>query len=130
MDKLIGAFKGIRQIYINCGLEEEKLDFEYFLNSFLQIYAGETIDMVSSNVSGVKVINPDLARGQFYDYVFILGINEGVFPAVSNKSIFDNFEDDILYDNGINLNNYRWELQREKIRFNLAVASAKTKAFN
>lgn len=125
LDKLIGAFKGIRQIYINCGLEEEKLDFEYFLNSFLQIYAGETIDMVSSNVSGVKVINPDLARGQFYDYVFILGINEGVFPAVSNKSIFDNFEDDILYDNGINLNNYRWELQREKIRFNLACASAK-----
>ncbi|NLL05413.1 MAG: hypothetical protein GX270_06410 [Clostridiaceae bacterium] len=125
LDKLINAFNGMKHIYISCGLEEDKLDFKYFLNSFLQIYSNETIDMVTSKATGVKVINPDLARGQYYDYVFILGINEGEFPAPSNKSIFDDFEDDILYENGINLYNYKWELQREKIRFNLACASAR-----
>ena len=34
---------------------------------------------VNSN-GRVKVISPD-PRGQYYDYVFILGINEGAFPA-------------------------------------------------
>lgn len=72
---------------------------------------------------GVRILNPDLARGQFYHLVFILGANEGVSPGISRANpLFDLTEDHKLFQQGINLPNNRWEIEREKIRFNLCLA--------
>ena len=53
-----------------------------------------------------------------------------MFPDTSSENIlFDVVEDDLLYNEGINIVNHRWELEREKIRFNLCLASAKREVY-
>lgn len=80
--------------------------------------------------SGVKVLNPDLARGKFYDLVLLLGVNEGLFPRLSaGNPLFDPLEDQQLFRIGINLINSRWEMEREKIRFNSCLAFTRKEVF-
>ncbi len=95
------------------------------INELISIFSSTGLRLKVRDLCGVRVLNPDLARGQFYDIVFILGVDEGVFPDTSSGSaLFDVIEDDLLYNEGINILNHRWELEREKIRFNLCLASA------
>lgn len=52
--------------------------------------AGVETGDITRDTSGVRFIPPDLARGQTYDTVFVLGVNEGIFPAGGNKAqLFD-----------------------------------------
>lgn len=75
---------------------------------------------------GVRLIIPDLIRGQQYHTVFVMGLNEGIFPVGSSGAgIFDGYQADRLLEAGINLRPWRWELEREKIRFNACISSAK-----
>lgn len=88
------------------------------------------IDDAGSSSGGVKFISPDLIRGQRYYAVFVLGLNEGVFPAVYNAvQIFDSYEANRLFELGINLMPASWELEREKIRFNACIAAARNKLY-
>jgi len=91
----------------------------------LDILSSTTISQRTMNLGGVKVLDPDLARGQVYDTVFLLGVNEGVFPGgLSANPLFNIIEDDQLFKHGINLRNRLWELEREKLRFNMCIGSA------
>lgn len=77
------------------------------------------------DTGGVRILNTDFARGQYYDIVFIPGVNEGIFPSVlSANPLFDSGEHDVFTSQNINLINKKWELEREKIRFNLCMATA------
>ncbi len=79
----------------------------------------------AKDTGGVRILNTDLARGQYYDIVFMPGVNEGIFPSVlSGNPLFDSGEHDLFMLQHINLVNKKWELEREKIRFNLCMASA------
>lgn len=87
-------------------------------------------DGIGNFSGGVKLISPDLMRGQRYYAVFVLGLNEGVFPSVNNAvKIFDGYEADWLFRLGINLMPASWELEREKIRFNACIAAARQKLY-
>jgi len=80
---------------------------------------------ITRDTRGVRFISPDLVRGQTYDTVFVLGVNEGIFPSGGNKTqLFDINEIRELYETGIELGNPEWELEREKLRFNACMASA------
>jgi ATP-dependent helicase/nuclease subunit B len=101
-----------------------------FLNELTLIFSATRVRLNVRDLSGVRVLNPDIAKGQLYDIVFILGVDEGVFPdTTSGNVLFDMTEDDQLYNRGINIINHRWELEREKIRFNLCLASAKKEVY-
>ncbi|HPZ06719.1 MAG TPA: PD-(D/E)XK nuclease family protein [Candidatus Eremiobacteraeota bacterium] len=79
----------------------------------------------AKDTGGVRILNTDLARGQYYDIVFMPGVNEGIFPSVlSENPLFDSGEHDLFMSQHINLINKKWELEREKIRFNLCMATA------
>ncbi|MCX7843731.1 MAG: PD-(D/E)XK nuclease family protein [Clostridia bacterium] len=92
----------------------------------LEILSATVLPATKRDLEGVRIIDPDLARGQLYDTVFIMGVNEGVFPLVpASSSVFDRFENNELMKLGINLFNPSWEMDREKIRFSLCVASAR-----
>ncbi|MDN5277478.1 MAG: ATP-dependent helicase/nuclease subunit [Clostridiales bacterium] len=81
---------------------------------------------LSAERGGVRLIIPDLIRGQRYHAVFVLGLNESIFPVGgSGVGIFDGCEADRLFEVGINLRPLWWELEREKIRFNACISSAR-----
>ena len=59
-----------------------------------------------------------------------MGVNEGIFPAGGNKAqLFDVNEIRELSDIGIRLSNSEWELEREKLRFNACMASARNRLY-
>ncbi|MEQ8225383.1 MAG: PD-(D/E)XK nuclease family protein, partial [Candidatus Eremiobacterota bacterium] len=112
------------------GTETENINIENIYEELLEYLSGIEMENTEKDTGGVRILNPDLARGQYYDTVFILGVNEGIFPSVSSGNvIFDLSDHDHLTALGINLVNRSWELEREKIRFNLCMASAKKEIY-
>ncbi|OOM78808.1 PD-(D/E)XK nuclease family protein [Clostridium sp. BL-8] len=74
---------------------------------------------------GVKVIEPDLLRGVNFDFIFVLGLNEGAYPKLNQKHlILSSVELELIRNYGIRLEDLDWELQREKVRFILTCSSA------
>lgn len=119
------SFKGLLSVY-----KDEKITKGEFTGYFTDLIWGMTVDMDKAASSGVRVIDLDLARGQYYRYVYILGANEGDMPRLPRPiGIFDSQETKLLKNYGINFNNYNWEMYREKIRFNLAMASCREELF-
>lgn len=99
---------------------------EDILSDIYDLLSEIELKIKSMDNEGVRILDPDLAKGQLYDIVFFIGLNEGIFPKIVKSSpLFDFTEENILMKNGINIYNHLWELERDKIRFNLCLASAK-----
>lgn len=87
-------------------------------------------DLRLKGLQGVNFLSPDMARGQNYHAVFIIGLNEDCFPSVGTGNLLFNFrENTVLNENGINFRYPLWELQRERIRFNSCLGSARKSIF-
>lgn len=104
--------------------------FDRLQRDLQQIVMAVDIGITGRDTGGVKFLPPDRARGQDYDTVFILGLNEGAFPSTKNGCIvFDGIETTELNKLGINLGESVWELQREKLRFNACIAAARNRLY-
>lgn len=100
-------------------------DMETIQDDLLDMMANCDIMIKNLDFEGVKVINPDLARGQRYDVVFILDVNEGDFPNTSSVNpIFDSQDEAYLENSHLYVFSRNFEIEREKIRFNSCIASS------
>jgi len=91
----------------------------------LDMLSNFDVSIRNLDFEGVRIISPDLARGQMYDVVFILGVNEGVLPSTKSiNPIFDLSDEEYLEKHGIYMLSRKWEFEREKVRFNACIASA------
>lgn len=124
---LVDILIKIRQEYANFDIQ---VNFEDFLELFKRHIQEATISLKGGNPAGIKILDPDLLKGTCYDYIFFLGLNEGVFPKAPIKAgVFTSREKQLLAKLGVNLESPGWEHAREKIRFILSVASAKKSLF-
>jgi ATP-dependent helicase/nuclease subunit B len=130
---LLKGYEGLKRLLKNlknnfklCDMLENQMERSIFID-YLKDYAlASTITIENMNRDGIKILNTDLAKGVFYKHVYILGLNEGEVPGVvRNAGLFTDMEVNKLYTQGINYRNYKYELSREKIRFNLTLAAAK-----
>lgn len=127
----VKALETIKQI-LNKELEIKKQygepsidDIENFQNDILDMLSNFDVSIRNLDFEGVRIISPDLARGQMYDVVFILGVNEGVLPSTKSiNPIFDLSDEEYLEKHGIYMLSRKWEFEREKVRFNACIASA------
>ncbi|MGH4120957.1 PD-(D/E)XK nuclease family protein [Clostridium sp.] len=130
---LLKGYEGLKKLLKNlrnnfeiCDMLENKMESNIFVGFLKDSALNSTITIENMNRDGVKILNTDLAKGVFYKHVYILGLNEGEVPGVvKNAGLFTDREVDKLYTQGINYRNYKYELSREKIRFNLTLAAAK-----
>ncbi|EFG89076.1 hypothetical protein CLCAR_1260 [Clostridium carboxidivorans P7] len=128
----IMAFEGFKNLIYELKLSFEKseiLNKDILKEDFVQLLSdciqGITFTVKKGNNEGVRILNTALAKGVYFKHVYILGLNEGELPkCVKNNGLFDSFETSMLCENGIRYKDYLWELNREKIRFNLSIASA------
>jgi len=105
---------------------KNKINFEDFLEIIKDNLFNSTVTIKTKPSYGVKLLSPDLIRGTNYDYVFILGLNEGIFPkAINPLGIYTTKEKEILSSIGVNLGTKSFEHEKEKIRFILSITSAK-----
>ncbi|MBZ4662707.1 MAG: hypothetical protein JG776_389 [Caloramator sp.] len=110
--------------------QTSKIDYTEFLNILDENITTTTVTLSPKKSYGVKVLTPDLIRGTSYDYVFIMGLNEGKFPKVSKATgIYTTREKEIIYRQGVNFGSSIFEMEKEKIRFILSIASSKEGLF-
>ncbi|HHU64014.1 MAG TPA: hypothetical protein GXZ32_07425 [Clostridiales bacterium] len=121
----LNVLKDLESGYKALGMFRTKTHRDTFLRHVTDIIDRTDIVMKPLPRRGVVVLNTDRARGISFNWVFILGANEGVIPRIHTAPVvFSMAEYNMLWDVGITLHNSRWELYREKIRFILALASA------
>ncbi|MCX7951476.1 MAG: exodeoxyribonuclease V subunit gamma [Clostridiales bacterium] len=106
--------------------QEDEINFTDFLAILDESLRETTVTLKQKPSYGVRVLTPDVLRGTSYDYVFIMGLNEGKFPKISKMSgIYTSREKEMLTKIGINLGSSQFEMTKEKVRFILSVASCK-----
>lgn len=94
-------------------------EFIFTLDFYLR---DKTVTLHNKLSYGVKVLTTDVIRGTTYDYVFFMGLNEGIIPSIiKNTGIYSNRERDLFNNSKINRNQY--EMDKEKIRFLFSIAS-------
>lgn len=126
------AFEGFKNLLHEMKFSFEKskilsknIDKDSFIQLLSECIQGITVVVKRGSNSGVRILNTALAKGIYFKHVYILGLNEGEIPkCVKNNGLFDKFETSMLSEKGIRYKDYLWELNREKIRFNLSIASA------
>lgn len=104
----------------------EKILKEEFINIFKEYLKEAKVTISKANRGGLAILNTDLAKGIYFDYIFVLGLNEGEVPVVPKTGgLFNEVELRTLKDKSIRYKDWNWELDREKIRFILTLASGK-----
>lgn len=97
---------------------------EDFLKYFKKWISTSTVQIEYGEKSGVRILGTDLAIGQRYRHIYILGMNDGIIPNLpSDIDMLTRQERNILMGMGLNYKNRDWELKREKIRLCLALAT-------
>ncbi|WP_027308509.1 PD-(D/E)XK nuclease family protein [Caloramator sp. ALD01] len=110
--------------------QTSKIDYTEFLDILDENITTTTVTLSPKKSYGVKVLTPDLIRGTSYGYVFIMGLNEGKFPKISKAAgIYTTREKEIIYKKGVNFGSSIFEMEKEKIRFILSIASAEEGLF-
>jgi ATP-dependent helicase/DNAse subunit B len=130
VEELIKIFHRLGRAYGEYRLEPKDVEPEGLIRDILDMAGGIEIEGAAKETDGVRFFPPNLSRGQVYDTVFVLGVNEGMFPrAGSEAKLFDAAETKRLYDAGIDLGRNEWETEREKLRFNACVATASRRLY-
>lgn len=125
-DKTHDVFNTLRSSLEDSDLIYTNISKEEFLNYLTGWAISTTIEVESGDDAGVRILGTDYARGQLYNHIYILGMNDGIMPNIPSRvGIFNIQERDQLMDMGINYKNQDWEFKREKIRLCLALVTAK-----
>ncbi|QCX34007.1 hypothetical protein FDN13_09980 [Caloramator sp. E03] len=122
---IISFIKKIKNLYNTLKFQDIIISYDDFLKYIKAAAINETITIKRPDAMGVKILDPDLLRAVRYDFVFILGLNDGIYPKPSAKGgIFTIEEREILKKYGLYINCHSFELEREKIRFVLTCSCA------
>ena len=125
LEEVRNLIEELRYSFLLCNLKDREISREEFLKLLKEYVQNRKVTLQKGDSAGIKILNTDLAKGVYFKHVYILGINEGEIPALpKNEGLFDEVEADMLKGLGIPYKDTLWELEREKIRFNLALASA------
>ncbi|MGM9568715.1 MAG: PD-(D/E)XK nuclease family protein [Phascolarctobacterium sp.] len=100
------AVQQLMEDYVNCGQGEKALA----LNEWQQILADAvqepSLVLQSGRPDGILITEVTNVQGLEFDYVFVLGLREGVFPKVNNENwIYNDKERKELAEAGLELPN-------------------------
>ena len=126
VSRMLDALERLYRVYGQYASEGGITGLQHAIQDIISALSEQRVADIGTDRGGVRLITPDLIRGQRYHSVFVLGLNEGIFPVGSGGAgIFDDYETDMLFRAGINFRPLWWELEREKIRFNACISSAR-----
>lgn len=127
---IMETLNGISRLYKQAGAESRKIPFREFASIINESLRNQTITIAQRGREGIKAIKPEAFRGVDYDYVFILGLSDGIYPKPSSKGgLFTIGERELLLKYGLDLGCRTLELSRSKIAFMLACCSAEKRLF-
>ncbi|MBS4536751.1 PD-(D/E)XK nuclease family protein [Clostridium sp. D2Q-14] len=93
----------------------------------LRLLSDEEIIVYPGNKNGIKIITPSMARGLFFEKVYIIGVREGQYPKLLKNNWFFNDKNRELFKNqGIVFKNYKEIYDKESLMFALSVSKGST----
>lgn len=99
--ELIGVYNGIissmDSLIACCGTQ--MLTAKNFTHIFSEGLSAVTMSLIPSSVDSVHFLNASRAKGMTFPYVFILGLNNGIFPAIpESQSVLTDSDRRLLKD--------------------------------
>ena len=121
---ILDRLTGLDAVHANVSLSDFSQTFQHWL---------ERTQVVASplNAAGVAVLNATAARGESFRALFILGLNEGVFPRTIREDAFlrDRDREILERDLGFKVNPKLAGFDEEKLLFTLLVNAAKERLY-
>ncbi|HXV78756.1 MAG TPA: PD-(D/E)XK nuclease family protein [Candidatus Binatia bacterium] len=116
---ILDRLAGLDMVQANTSLGNFSQTFEHWLEHSM-------LATPPLNAAGVAVLDAAAARGQFFRALFILGLNEGVFPRTIREDAFlrDRDREILERDLGFKVNPKLAGFDEEKLLFTLLVNSA------
>ncbi|HEY7321934.1 MAG TPA: PD-(D/E)XK nuclease family protein [Candidatus Binatia bacterium] len=121
---ILDRMAGLDLVRTSVSLSDFSQTFQHWLER-------STVAGTPLNAAGVAVLNATAARGQSFRAIFILGLNEGVFPRTIREDAFMRDQDrEILErDLGFKVNSKLGGFDEEKLVFTLLVNATKERLF-
>jgi ATP-dependent helicase/nuclease subunit B len=121
---VLGRLAGLDVVQANVSLREFTQTFQHWLER-------GTVAAPALNVAGVAVLDATAARGQPFRALFILGLNEGVFPRTIREDAFlrDRDRETFERDLGFKVNTKLAGFDEEKLLFTLLVNAARERLY-
>ena len=110
---------------------DEQISLSDFSQTFEHWLERSSIALNSPNNAGVTVLNAAAARGLSFRTLFVLGLNEGVFPRTIREDAFlrDHDREVLERDLGYKINQKLAAFDEEKLLFTLLVGGAKERLY-
>src|SRR5215468_8297787 len=121
---ILDRLAGLDAVRANTSLSDFSQTFQHWLERC-------TVSAPPLNAAGVAVLNATAARGQCFRALFILGLNEGVFPRTIREDAFlrDRDRETLERDLGFKVNPKLAGFDEEKLIFTLLVNAAKERLY-
>ena len=121
---ILDRLAGLDAMRANTSLSDFSQTFQHWLERC-------TVAAPPLNAAGVAVLNATAARGQSFRALFILGLNEGVFPRTIREDAFlrDRDRETLERDLGFKVNPKLAGFDEEKLVFTLLVNAAKERLY-
>ncbi|MBQ0067541.1 MAG: PD-(D/E)XK nuclease family protein, partial [Phascolarctobacterium sp.] len=103
-DGITACMNELQKSYTLSGMAEEKLSATVYQNLLRDIAAKKKLTLAKSILTGVTLTEQINAVGKEYDYLFILGMNDGEFPSpIYDNWIYTDNERSLLHSLGFEL---------------------------
>ena len=121
---ILDRLAGLDAVHANPSLSDFSQTFQHWLER-------STVAAPPLNAAGVSVLNATVARGQSFRALFVLGLNEGVFPRTIREDAFlrDRDRETLERDLGFKVNPKLAGFDEEKLIFALLVNAAKERLY-
>ncbi len=125
-NKIVQYVQGLANDYEACGHQNDRLSLSEWTAMLTEVLAVDMVEISAGRRDGVTLTTAINAQGLHYDYVYIMGLNEGEFPSVGNENwIYNDKERGELKSMGLDLPNVAQEYAENAYIFAATAASAK-----
>ena len=112
--------------YINCGQAEKQLSLSEWQQILVETVQEPSLVIQNGRPDGVLITEVTNVQGMAFDYVFVLGLREGVFPKVNNENwIYNDKERKELAGAGLELPNTSLAYAEDAGFFGAAIGCAR-----
>src|SRR5262249_49252574 len=124
INAILDRLAGLDSVRANISLSDFSQTFQHWLER-------RNVSAPTLNAAGVAVLNATAARGQSFRALFILGLNEGVFPRTIREDAFlrDRDREPLERDLGFKVSQKLAGFDEEKLIFTLLVNAARERLY-
>lgn len=129
-NSLIACANELEKSYKMSGMSDEKISAFAYQNMIRNLASEKNLIISYGTINGITVTEQINAVGKIYDYLFVLGMNDGEFPVpVYDNWIYSDNERALLNSLGFELPLVRERLSKNSLTFFMVLQTCKKKIF-